>query len=230
MKIIPKGFFYIMFLVVMGFVLFFNSWQKEKLTIDNGYIQICKPFIQFGTNSAATGLKKHAGIGVSSMGNSLFRRNNVKKSFFDREWRIIERKNKVIPSQILILFIFVLLFSGFMLIFILGMIRKNKNNFDSDPNTPFMKRNWILNMEIKLRGADIKINNLKKKAAKANEEKYKDYRKLIRDLQMKSDSIQNRMSEFIQSNGQVQDEMQQSIEKIFSDLENELKAASKIIK
>ena len=98
------------------------------------------------------------------------------------------------------------------------------------PQSSLMKKNWITNMEVKLRGIEIKINIIKNKADKANKEKYEDYRKLIRDLQMKSDLIENRMSEFIQSNGQIQDEMRQSLEKIFIDLESELEVASKIIK
>ena len=108
--------------------------------------------------------------------------------------------------------------------------KKKKTKLKLHTTEAIMKENWITNMEIKLRGAKVKIKGLQKKAKRSKKENKEEYRKIINDLQVKHALIKKRMNDFVQSKGEIQDDIQHGIEKTFNDLDTELTIASKILR
>ena len=230
MIIVKNCLFYWLFLLVFIFVLLNGCGRDEKQPAETGQVSDSTMVVQQSETTAAEGLVKHTEKVESRLADLLSLIEEKEEALLVKEAELVERENRVVRLQIISWIIFGIGITGCVLILLSVIIRKKNNKLKTDVEGLDNNKNLIMNMEVKLREAQVKIDLLKAKADKAKNEKRMDYRKLIKDLQVKCHSIQENMNELRQSKGEGHDDILNDMKKTFSDLEIELKGASRIIK
>lgn len=230
MRILIKCFLSSMFLMVLSAVLLVYCGKNEKQYSEGSQFKDSTTVVQQKETSGVKGLEKHTVEVESRLEDLLSLIKEREKVLLAEEVELTERENRVVRLHFISWIIFGIGMVGIVMTLIVGIIRNKKNKLKTDGKGVDMKKNWITNMKVKLRGAQVKIDQLKKKTGMAKEEVRVEYRETIRDLQVKLDMLHKKMNELMQSEGEIWDDIQKGVKESYEDLEKGLKRASKRIK
>lgn len=230
MRISIKWFLSFMFLMVISAVLLVYCGRNEKQDSVRSQFKDSTMVIRQKETSGVRGLEKHTVEVESRLEDLLSLIEEREKGLLTKEAELTERENRIARLHLISWIIFGIGVGSIVMTLIVGIMRKRKNKLKTDVKGIYLKKNWITNMEVKLRGIQVKIDQLKEKADKARAEVRVDYLETIRDLQVKLDTLHKKMNELVQSEGEIWDDIQKGVKESFKDLKIELKSASRKIK